>query len=125
EHSNDWYARTARRLMQERTEQVRRSPALPPPDYTAARAELAKMATEHKDVAIRLRAIWALHVTGGLPPEVEDATWKSQSELIRSWYVQLQAEDRRIPRATLSAFARLAQDDPSPVVRRALASACS
>src|SRR6185312_7241670 len=60
EHENDWYARMARRIMQER---VSRDPK----GSADARDTLVKMATGHKDKSIQLRAVWALHVTGGFP----------------------------------------------------------
>ena len=55
ESPNDWVARTARRLMQERVAKMK------PDDVDEgllnARSELRKMAMEHPDDVIRLKAI--------------------------------------------------------------------
>jgi putative membrane-bound dehydrogenase-like protein len=60
ESDNDWYARMARRIMQERASHD-------PKAGEEARKQLVKLATDHKDQVIRLRALWALHLTGGIP----------------------------------------------------------
>src|SRR4029077_7679852 len=56
-HRNDWYVRAARRNLQERAAAGR--------DLKAAHAELHRMFGENPDVARKLRAMWALFVTGG------------------------------------------------------------
>ena len=109
--ANDWYVRHARRLLQERG---------PKPEVHAA---LAKMLTENPDDTRQLRALWALHCTAGLSEAIALEALKAKSEYVRAWTVQLVCEDGRPAEALLAEFARLAQDDPSPVVRLYLASA--
>lgn len=84
EHENDWYARMARRLLQERSREQKAS--------ADARAALTKLATEHKDEAIRLRAFWALHAVGGLDLKVIIAFMDSKSDHLVGWALRLSAE---------------------------------
>jgi len=71
----------------------------------------------------KLRALWALHVTGGLSNADLITLLQHDSEHIRSWAVQLIAEDRQVPDAALDEFARMAREDGSALVRLYLASA--
>jgi hypothetical protein len=48
---------------------------------------------------------------------------KNQHEYVRAWTIQLMCEDKGPSDAALEQFAKLAADDPSPVVRLYLASA--
>lgn len=110
-HANDWYVRQARRLLQERG---------PKPDVHTA---LAKMLRENPDDTRQLRALWALHATAGLTEAIVIEALKMQSEYVRAWAIQLTCEDGAPSAPLLAEFARLAKDDPSPVVRLYLASA--
>ena len=110
-HANDWYVRHARRLLQERG---------PKPEVHAA---LSKMLAENPDDTRQLRALWALHSTGGFTEALALSALKAKSEYVRAWAVQLACEDGKPGDALLAEFARLAKDDPSPVVRLYLASA--
>ncbi len=110
---NEWHARHARRILQERgsSEQVRRS-----------LAELrAKFAGKP---AVQLRILLALSAAGGLrdPGEIE-RNLADPEATIRAWSIQLATETGPPGRAVLSRFATLAGADPSPVVRLYLASA--
>jgi hypothetical protein len=49
---------------------------------------------------------------------------KSDDEHLRAWTIQLLCEDKQPGATALAEFTRLAKDDPSPVVRLYLASAC-
>jgi putative membrane-bound dehydrogenase-like protein len=115
-HANDWYVRHARRLLQERAAHPgwKKEPV-----HAALRALLEARAL---GVPQRLRALWALHVTGGLDAARLRARLADPSEHVRAWSVQLLCETP--PAAeTLHKLAALAQGDPSPVVRLYLASA--
>jgi putative membrane-bound dehydrogenase-like protein len=114
-HPNDWYARTARRLLHERA-----TAGTLPAEIIPALGEL--FAT-HLDPAIRLRALWTLHAVGHFTDQVCDRALNDPDEYVRGWGIQLAADDRQLSAAQLAAFRRLAQDDPSQVVRRHLASA--
>lgn len=79
---------------------------------------------------ITLHLLWTLHATGGLrisTPEASDfgvTALGSRLEHVRAWTIQLLCEDHQPGDAALKEFARLAKEDPSPVVRLYLASAC-
>ncbi len=110
-HENDWYVRAARRLLQERG-----------PD-PAVHAALAKILRENPDETRKLRALWALHATGGLTEAVAMEQLAGPHEHVRAWTVQLAAEDREVSAAMLAKWAAMAKSDASPVVRLYLASA--
>jgi hypothetical protein len=86
-------------------------------------AELEKILTGNPDETRKLRALWALHATKGLGEALALAQLKSPAEYVRAWTIQLMCEDGKPSAAALAEFARLAKDDPSPVVRLYLASA--
>ena len=108
---NDWYVRHARRILQERG---------PKPEVQAA---LTKILLENPDETRQLRALWALHGVNGLTEAVALESLKNPHEFVRAWTIQLTCEDGAPSPALLDEFARLAKDDPSPVVRLYLASA--
>ena len=119
---NEWMSRHARRLLQERHAG---GAAL-----NSARSHLAKIVNTSVDRAARLRALWSLAQTGGLPSDTLDAL--SQDEWLRGWTLQLNLENapytaasdwqQPAARESVAAFARIASNDPSPVVRRFVAS---
>jgi putative membrane-bound dehydrogenase-like protein len=108
---NEWYVRHARRLLQERG------------GNDAVRAALWKIVTGPAQPERRLRALWALHVTGGIEESQGLTLLKDSNEYIRAWTIQLLAEDRSVSQPLRSEWARLAKEDSSPVVRLYLASA--
>ncbi|MBI3838901.1 MAG: DUF1080 domain-containing protein [Planctomycetia bacterium] len=112
-NENDWYVRHARRILQERG---------PKP---AVHQKLATMALNHPDDTRRLRALLALHVTGGLDEKQALLNLQNSQPHIRAWTIQLIREDpqREISPAMLEIFRVLAQQDHSPVVRLYLTSA--
>ncbi len=71
----------------------------------------------------RLRAMWALHVTGGWSGDALAQALGDRDEYIRAWAVQLLTEGRGASPVVLERFARLAREDASPVVRLYLAAA--
>ncbi|MBP3960094.1 DUF1080 domain-containing protein [Gemmata sp. G18] len=113
-HENDWYARTARRLLQER--------AVAGTLAAGTRAKLARVASEHNDEAIRLRALWALHVSGGVGNESAVAVLSKSGEQMRAWIVQLLTEANS-PQIVATCKGYLNDQVSAPVVRRAVASA--
>lgn len=116
-HANDWYVRHARRRLQERA-------ATPGWAGKDVHVFLDTVLSHHEKVPRRLRALWALHVTGGLRPQRLMTLLDDQSEYIRAWAVQLLCEPSPSPpEETLKKFAALAKEDPSPIVRLYLAAA--
>jgi putative membrane-bound dehydrogenase-like protein len=114
--SNDWFVRHARRVLQERAAVGKLS--------DDARPQLAAMAEKHFQASRRLRAMWALHVTGGLPDDLVAKLLRDKDEYVRAWAIQLSL-DRDNPKLDilLPQFSAMAKGDPSPVVRLYLASA--
>ncbi len=110
-HANEWFVRRSRVILQERG---------PNPEVHGA---LLKIVRENPDVTRQLRALWALHATRGLNGPLALELLKSKEAYIRGWTIQLMSEDKNPSPALLTAFATLAKDDPSPIVRRFLASA--
>jgi len=114
-HENDWFVRHARRLLQER--------AVVGEDLSTVQKYLVKAFHEEKRVPRKLRALWALHVTGGLHEDFLLAALSDQSEDVRSWAVTLLCEDKEPSTAAMSRFVGLACNGDSPLVRLSLASA--
>ena len=87
------------------------------------RAAFATMLNAKGEVTERLKGLWGLHVTGGVPNDRLIGLLKDPEEWVRAWAIQLLAEDRRPAAEAMAAFERLAESDPSPLVRLFLASA--
>lgn len=111
-HDNEWYVRHARRILQERGGDA------------ATRKALAEIAFNHPDPTRRLRGLWALHVTGGLTAEQVNRALDDENHYVRGWAIQLSLDGRQPSPQLLERFAVMAKEDPSPVVRLYLASAC-
>ncbi|MGC3967078.1 MAG: hypothetical protein QM775_06810 [Pirellulales bacterium] len=114
-HPNDWYVRHARRILQER--------AAGPSGVTETAAQrLEWLARWHEDERCRLRALWALHVSVGIDYQKLIRTLgEDKSPHVRAWCFRLAAEqeEKNFP---IHQAEELARTDPSPVVRRAIAS---
>ncbi|HMJ66666.1 MAG TPA: PVC-type heme-binding CxxCH protein, partial [Candidatus Binatia bacterium] len=104
-HKNEWYVRHARRILQERG---------PNP---SVHTTLLKILEQNPDVTRKLRALWALHATGGFNEKTGLALLKSEHEHVRAWAIQFLLEDKKPSEAVRTELARLANNDPSPVVR--------
>jgi putative membrane-bound dehydrogenase-like protein len=115
-HDNDWFVRHARRLLQERAAAGRLAADTP----GLLEKKLAAATTAPK----RLRVIWTMHVTGQLDAKRFISFLGDADPAIRGWAIQLAAEGRNASPQLLERFAELASDDPSPIVRLALAAAC-
>ncbi|MEY3458890.1 MAG: hypothetical protein RL215_2047, partial [Planctomycetota bacterium] len=112
-HHNDWYVRTARRVLAERRMQR--------PIADEARAALRRIATEHAAPERRLRGLWALHAAAALDTELLKAALSDPSEYVRGWSVQLGVE---LDAAGIAqTLLHVAQTDSSLHVARCLASA--
>ncbi|MEY4178690.1 MAG: hypothetical protein RLY70_2264 [Planctomycetota bacterium] len=116
-HANDWYPRQARRVLQER--------AAAKHDLTTAHALLNQQLATATSIEHQLRALWALHVSGGLGDDRLHALSTHTSESVRSWVVRLLGDDGRFEPRDIVLLERLAAADPSPRVRLHIASALS
>ncbi|MFT4637601.1 MAG: putative heme-binding domain-containing protein, partial [Verrucomicrobiales bacterium] len=113
-HRNEWYAKTARRLLQERAV----GGAI---DRNAVDAlwTLVGGANVHDDVPIKLRALWTLHGIGAARELLPGIATKGDSEYVRAWAIRLLGEQ---PNEITTDFAGLAKAETSPFVRRHFAS---
>jgi putative heme-binding domain-containing protein len=117
-HKNDLYVRHARRLLQER--------AAAGSDMSQVYALLWKHFKGGAEVPRKLRALWALRVTGGLDEASLVRSVDHESDAVRVWAVRLICEAKR-PLANAAGqnvfgkFVSMATADPSPRVRLELA----
>jgi putative membrane-bound dehydrogenase-like protein len=114
-NENDWYVRHARRILQERSV----LPTAGAKPYDA----LAAIAFGPREEPRRLRALWALHVAGGLHEQHILRGLEDAGPHFRGWCMQLALEGRSTTPAIVKKLTELARTDPSPVVRLYLASA--
>jgi hypothetical protein len=114
-HDNDWWVRHARRVLQERTARGR--------DMTRVNESLRAMFDEQAEVPRKLRALWAMHVTGGLDESMLSQQLAHDSEYLRAWSVRLLSEHKTLSPAVLDRFVELAATGDSAFVRLHLASA--
>ncbi|NOX99290.1 MAG: hypothetical protein GXP30_06115 [Verrucomicrobia bacterium] len=113
-HENDWWVRTARRVLQERAMEGEL-------DGEVAETGLKSILKENPDVTRKLRALWTLQVIGGLPEAELLGLLDSKEEYIRGWVIQFLGENRDVSDAVLAKCEALSKSDPSPVVRLYLA----
>ena len=114
-HKNDWYVRTARRLLQERAERG--------VDMKAVHRVLSSILATNPETTRRLRALWCLHVTGGLNEQTLIGLLDDRDESVRGWAIRLLVDHGAPTPESLSRFVKLATTDPSPRVLLNLASA--
>ncbi|MCC6417805.1 MAG: c-type cytochrome [Gemmataceae bacterium] len=114
-HRNDWFVRHARRVLQER--------AAAGKDMKAVHAALGALFLGQKDAPRRLRALWALYVTGGTTEGWLCGLLADENEHVRTWAVRLLTDPGAPSEETLKAFVRLGREDRSGLVRLFLASA--
>lgn len=110
-HKNQWVARHARRLLQERVATGRKV------DPAPAR----KLLTDAKVDVEALAAVWTLNVIDAADEALLLKLMDSPHDVVRGWAIQLELEDRQASPAVLSKLAKLADDDPSSWVRLHLA----
>jgi len=121
DHGNGFFARQAQRLLQERA-------AAGVLDRRLVQAELEKRLEPTHDRRTRLRALWAKHVAG-LIDDAELVHWMHDGdEFIRGWAVHFVGQrmgdqgSSAISPQVFDQLSSLAEQDPSLVVRRYLAS---
>lgn len=110
-----WHARRARLILQNRATKDDLK------DNT--HDQLRKIFRTNSNPDWRLRAMWALHVTGGFNGDNLIEALEDKDEYIRAWAIQLLCEDHSPSTEALVKFLRMAREDTSPVVRLYLASA--
>ncbi len=110
-----WHARRARVILQGRAAKGELEPE--------AHERLREIFAENPNGDLRLRAMWALHITGGFETADLMASLDDSDEHVRAWAIQLLNEDRDASPEALAKFADMARTDSSAVVRLYLASA--
>lgn len=110
-----WHARRARVVLQGRAAVGELA--------DGTHAGLAAILDRGVDADWRLRALWALHVTGGIGGDGLIGLLGDRDEHVRAWAVQLLCEDGDPGEVALARFAEMAAGDDSAVVRLYLASA--
>ena len=113
-HSNEWHARMARRLLQER--------AVAGNDLRQAREHLFELYSRSESIPHRLRAMWALHTTGGLSEEWLLEQSNDESEHVRVWAIKLLTDDGRVSAKALGRLIEMAESDMAGLVQLHLAS---
>jgi putative membrane-bound dehydrogenase-like protein len=112
---SDWHSRRARVILQARATKGSLD--------KSAVADLQTIFQSNPNADYRLRAMWALHITGSLSPADLQKSLNDTDPYIRAWAIQLLCEDKTPPTDALATFVKMAQEDSSPVVRLYLASA--
>ncbi len=114
-HPNEWFVRQARRVLHERAAGGR--------DLSAARAKLHGLLETQTDIPRKLRALWALHVTGGVGDGELVAMLRHGNEHLRAWAVRLLVDGGQPTGEVRVALAGLAETEESGLVLTYLASA--
>ncbi|MGB2717713.1 MAG: PVC-type heme-binding CxxCH protein [Vicinamibacterales bacterium] len=112
---SDWHARRARVILQNRAVKQQLQPD--------THDRLRRIFTTSVNGDWRLRAMWALHVTGGWNEATLVPALADSDEHIRAWAIQLLLEDRSPSPAAIGQFTEMARSDKSAIVRLYLASA--
>ena len=110
-HDNEWYARRARRILQERGANRRVETAL------------HRILDDRSNQAHRLRALWTLYVTDSMEDEDLMELLTDDNDVVRTWAVQLIADDKEVSDEALAKFVEMARSDSSPMVRMYIAGA--
>jgi putative membrane-bound dehydrogenase-like protein len=123
-HKNAWYGRTAQRLLTERSTSGLSDSKSKGID-SEAQKKLLRVAQSAPAPTQRLNALWAAHAVGLWNEDMSSRALRDNDEYVRAWAVQFWTDNPRQvpPSSVLKTFSRLAQEDPSPVVRLYLASA--
>ncbi len=114
-NESNWHARRARLILQARAAKGEVSA-----ESTRILIEIFKTSG---NADFRLRALWALHVTGAIKEQRLLSLLSHDDPYVRAWSVQFLCEDLNPSIAAINKFIQMATDDSSPVVRLYLAAA--
>jgi putative heme-binding domain-containing protein len=110
-----WHARRARLILQHRATDRKLD--------KDAQDQLLELFNSHSNPDYRLRAMWALHITGEFTNTNLIEALEDDDPHVRAWAIQLLCEDHTPSAPALEKFAEMARDDDSPVVRLYLSAA--
>jgi putative membrane-bound dehydrogenase-like protein len=129
-NQHEWLGRHARRVLEERAAAGKIDPGARQHlrDLLFLDGHALPMFIKAGDYGVnvtegRLRALWALHVIGGIAEADTLKLLTSTDPYVRAWAIQLACEDGQPAAAIVARFGELARLDASPVVRLYLASA--
>lgn len=114
-----WHATHARTVLQHRAQ----SRSIADEALVELRRQLHNPLHNAESVGLRLRGLWALHVTTALGDSELLPLLDDDQPYMRAWAVQLLCEDFQISDAVVEKMVTLAASDPSPIVRLYLAAA--
>jgi hypothetical protein len=117
-HKNEWFSRHARRKLQEKHDANE-----DPRNRILALMKLQDTFTTSKEIPVKLKALWALHVIQGYGSGFMEKQLFHENEHIRAWAVTLLCEKKTLSETTLKKLAELATNGDSQLVRLHLASA--
>ncbi|MEZ4772007.1 MAG: DUF6807 family protein [Bacteroidia bacterium] len=112
---SEWHARRARLILQNRAQKGKIA--------AEALTTLKDIYQKNTNQDWRLRAMWALQVTGNLSENEQAAALSDTDPHVRAWAVQLLCEDHSPSAAILKKFGQMAKAETSPVVRLYLSAA--
>jgi putative membrane-bound dehydrogenase-like protein len=123
--TNDWYARTARRILQERyPDGAWKDGEKPTQELLEWFGDSVQRSIATPDEATRLRLLWMLHSMNSLGDEsYATRMLRDPSPHVRAWCVRLGVEKAPKSEKILRSLSALAEKDDSAVVRLAIASA--
>jgi putative membrane-bound dehydrogenase-like protein len=105
-HPNEWFARTARRLLQERTADGKSS--------GDAKLLLVKMVDADPDVTHKLRALWTLFAIGALDETSLLARIEDKNPHVRAWAIRLLLDNSRPSQTAIDRLVKRAGSLPGP-----------
>ena len=114
-HSNEWYVRQSRRILQERATKRAIQPE--------AHSMLSELLSGHKSTPKRLRALWTLYTIGAMTNDRVLSLLSDRDEHIRYWAVRLATDHGRPDKTFSDAMIKSSRNEPSPLVRLAMAAA--
>ncbi|WP_169973252.1 PVC-type heme-binding CxxCH protein [Tautonia rosea] len=113
-HPNVWYARQARRVLQEQ--------AASGADLAEAREALRSLFRTREDEVLRLRALWTLFGIGATDEDWLISLLDDSSEHVRTWAVRFLVDTGNPSDSAVDALTRLADQDRSGLVLTFIAS---
>lgn len=113
---NEWHFRTARRLFHERA-------ALGTLSKEAVQTCGSRNSSNYLSREHKLQYMWLEHGIEGRDQIICEGALDRDDEIVRSWAIQLATEETGKPKIGVDWLLDVAQTDPSPTVRLALASA--
>jgi putative membrane-bound dehydrogenase-like protein len=114
-HKNQWFGRMAQQILHERAAKGQ--------DIKAVYAALHKILESDPNPTNKLRALWAIYVTGDLDEALAQRLLKNPNEHLRTWAVELLVDQGPPTSSTAVEFTKLAASEKSGLVLTFLASA--